>query len=123
MNLFVNIMMTNNPPTFWPDPILRFLKNDLCSGKETFLNSGDYLICLISKYRYLRDTRHLIEPLLSSIRATFSQYTQQQTILCVVDTRQGSRLHRKSFILRDISMAVRENILITASTVDTFSRK
>ena len=22
------------PPTFWPDPILRFLKNDLCSRKE-----------------------------------------------------------------------------------------
>ena len=34
MNLFINIMMTNNPPTFWPDPILRFLKNDLCSRKE-----------------------------------------------------------------------------------------
>ena len=30
---------------------------------------------------------------------------------------QGSRLRRKSPILRDIAMAVRENITITASTV------
>ena len=34
MNLFVNFMMTNVPQTFWADPILRFLKNDVCSGKE-----------------------------------------------------------------------------------------
>ena len=36
---------------------------------------------------------------------------------------QGSRLRRKSPILRDIAMAVRENIIITASTVRKKKKK